>query len=143
MGARLYDSAVIVEYLDARAGGGKLIPTGAGALHGADRAGACRRHHGGGRVAAVYEQRYREPDMRSAKWVAHQSGKVDRALAFFEANPPEGRGKTVDAIALAAALGYLDLRFDGAWREKHPKLVAWLSAFAAEVPAFEATRFRG
>ena len=80
--------------------------------------------------------------MRSAKWVANQNGKVDRGLAFFEANPPDARAKTVDGIALAAALGYLDLRFDGAWRQRHPKLVAWLSDFAAEVPAFETTRVR-
>jgi hypothetical protein len=37
-------------------------------------------------------------------------------------------------------LGYLDLRFEGAWRRDHPRLVAWLDAFAAAVPAFAATR---
>jgi hypothetical protein len=44
---------------------------------------------------------------------------------------------------LACALGYLDLRFEGLWRSDHPRLVAWLEAFSAGVPAFEATRFRG
>ena len=48
----------------------------------------------------------------------------------------------VASIALACALGYLDLRFAGAWRAERPKLVAWLDAFAADVPAFEATRHR-
>ena len=47
----------------------------------------------------------------------------------------------VGAIALACALGYLDLRFEGAWRADHPRLVAWLEKFAAATPAFEATRF--
>jgi glutathione S-transferase len=37
-------------------------------------------------------------------------------------------------------LGYLDLRFGGEWRGDHPRLVAWLDAFAAAVPAFAATR---
>ncbi|HEY8213203.1 MAG TPA: glutathione S-transferase, partial [Methylocystis sp.] len=38
------------------------------------------------------------------------------------------------------ALGYLDLRFAGAWREKHPGLVIWLENFARTIPAFEATK---
>jgi glutathione S-transferase len=141
-GRTLYDSAVILEYLDARAQGGGLFPAGETRF-----ATLTRQALADGLMEAavllIYEQRYREPDMRSAKWVAHQNGKVERALAFFEANPPLAGAKTADAIALAAALGYLDLRFDGAWRATHPKLVAWLGAFAAEVPAFEATRFRG
>ena len=140
-GRTIFDSAVILEYLDARAGGGKLIPAGAGrftALTGQALADGIAE----AALLQVYEQRFREPDMRSAKWVANQNGKVERGLAFFEANPPDARAKTVDGIALAAALGYLDLRFDGAWRQRHPKLVAWLSDFSAEVPAFETTRVR-
>jgi hypothetical protein len=46
----------------------------------------------------------------------------------------------VGQITLACALGYGDLRFGGKWRESHPKLVKWLDAFAAKVPAFEKTR---
>jgi glutathione S-transferase len=141
-GRTLYDSAVIVDYLDALAGGGKLIPAGEARFTTLTRQ-ALADGLMEAAVLLIYEQRYREPDMRSAKWVAHQSGKVDRALAFFEANPPEVGAWTVAAIALAAALGYLDLRFDGGWRATHPRLVAWFKTFAADVPAFEATRFRG
>jgi len=32
------------------------------------------------------------------------------------------------------------LRFDGAWRATHPKLVAWLDAFSSATPSFEATK---
>jgi hypothetical protein len=46
-------------------------------------------------------------------------------------------------IALASALGYLDLRFEGAWRAQHPRLVGWLDVFAEATPAFEATRVPG
>ena len=46
----------------------------------------------------------------------------------------------VGQITLACALGYGDLRFEGKWRESHPRLVKWLDEFAARVPAFEATR---
>ncbi|MGA9826248.1 MAG: glutathione S-transferase C-terminal domain-containing protein, partial [Methylocystis sp.] len=43
-------------------------------------------------------------------------------------------------IALATALGYLDLRFEGAWRAGHPRLVTWLDAFASNTPSFETTK---
>ena len=141
-GRTFYDSAVILEYLDARAGGGKLIPSGEARFTTLTRQ-ALADGVAEAALLVVYEQRFREADMRSAKWVANQNGKVDRGLAFFEENQPDVTAKTVDAIALAAALGYLDLRFDSVWRATHPKLVAWISAFAAEVPAFEATRVRG
>ena len=64
-----------------------------------------------------------------------------RALASLEASPPEGP-ITVGHVALACALGYLDLRFEGAWRVDHPHLVEWLDRFAEAVPAFEATRVK-
>jgi hypothetical protein len=48
----------------------------------------------------------------------------------------------IGQVALACALGYLDLRMEGRWRAKHPKLVAWLDDFAVRVPAFEKTRMK-
>ena len=81
---------------------------------------------------------------RSPSWVALQRGKVERALAALEASPPAAitaPGQVhVGAAALASALGYLDLRFEGAWRAGHPRLAAWLESFAASVPAFAATK---
>jgi len=142
-GETLYDSRVIVEYLDFLAGGGRLIPapgprrfqvlTGLALADGVTDAA----------LLLVYEQRWRERAGHSAKWQDHQSGKISRGLASLEAAPPPDGPFDIAAIALACALGYLDLRFQGAWRADHPKLVAWLDAFAAAVPAFEATRFRG
>ena len=49
----------------------------------------------------------------------------------------------IGEIAVACALGYLDLRFAGAWRADHPRLVGWLEAFSAAVPAYAATAFSG
>ena len=46
----------------------------------------------------------------------------------------------VGHIALACALGYLDLRLGGRWRDSYPKLVAWLADFEARVPAFAKTK---
>jgi glutathione S-transferase len=141
-GQALYDSRVILEYLDWLAGGGKIIPAGPARF-----AVLTRQALADGIMDAailqIYEQRMREPATHSAKWLEHQMGKVMRALAVAEANPPGAGDRDVGAIALACALGYLDLRFAGAWRAEHPKLVAWLDAFSAGVPAFEATRMGG
>jgi glutathione S-transferase len=141
-GATLFDSRVIAEYLDHLAGGGRLFPVGEARfaqlrlLALAD--GICDAA-----LLQVYELRLRTAEMRNAAWVENQAGKVARALASLEAAPPVYDRPRIGEIALACALGYLDLRFEGAWRAGHPALVAWLDTFAAKVPAFEATRFKG
>jgi len=140
-GTALYDSRVILEYLDHRAGGGRIIPKEAGARF----AALCQQALCDGVLDAgilrVYEARWRPAEHHVAKWLEHQTGKMVRALAALEAAPP-GLDPTphVGQITAACALGYLDFRFDGAWRKDHPRLVAWLDAFAAAVPAFAATK---
>ena len=70
-----------------------------------------------------------------------QAGKVARGFAALEsATLPLDATPHVGQIALACALGYQDLRFKGEWRSRYPKLVAWLDRFAAQVPAFAATK---
>ena len=141
-GEVLFDSAVIVEYLDWLAGGGKIIPSEPEARFRALSAQALADGICDAAVLQRYEQTQREPHERSGKWVAHQADKVARALRALEAAPPRV-SSDVGAIALAAALGYLDLRFEGAWRKDHPRLVEWLDSFSAAVPGFEATRLQG
>ena len=71
----------------------------------------------------------------------HQADKVTRGLDHAEAHLSEpARSLHVGHIALACALGYLDLRFTAAGATAIPKLVAWLDDFASRVPAFEKTR---
>lgn len=139
-GQALYDSRVIVEYLDYLAGGDALIPAAPAARFRALTGQALADGLMDAALLQVYEVRFREEDIRSGKWVDHQAGKVTRALATLEAHPPQG-AVTIAHIATACALGYLDLRFEGKWRSEHPKCVAWLEAFAMDTPAFEATRF--
>lgn len=144
-GTAIYDSLVILDHLDAMAGGGRLLPR-----EGMQRTDVLTRHAlaDGVMEAAllmVYEARWRPEERRSAEWLAHQDGKVRRGLAAFEAAPPAfgtmpGGLPDIAAIGLACALGYLDLRFAGEWRRDHPGLVAWLDAFSAAFPAYEATR---
>jgi glutathione S-transferase len=142
-GSSLFDSRVIVEYLDMLAGGGKIIPRGKTRFE-ALRLQALGDGICDAALLIVYEGRYRTPEQKVQSWVDLQQGKIDRALAALNARPPRLTKKiTVGHVALASALGYLDLRHEGKWRKKNKKLVRWLDKFAAAVPAFEATRFKG
>jgi glutathione S-transferase len=140
-GATLFDSRVILEYLDHRAGGGRIIPAEPSARFAALRLQALCDGLMDASLLRLYEGRWRSADRHEPKWVEHQTAKVDRALAELEAEPQQlDDVPHVGQIALACALGYLDLRFEGRWRADYPRLVAWLDRFAARVPAFAATR---
>ncbi|MEA2878202.1 MAG: glutathione S-transferase [Hyphomicrobiales bacterium] len=140
-GTVLYDSPVILEYLDHRAGGGKIVPHEPNARFAAlTLQGLCDGILDAC-ILLVYEGRWRPPEMAVQKWIDHQRGKVERAMSALEAAPPAlGAIPNVGQITLACALGYGDLRFEGKWRKDHPRLVKWLDEFAAKVPAFEKTR---
>lgn len=140
-GTAVYDSRVILEWLDIRAGGGRILPKDGEARIRALTLQALADGVMDAAILQVYEGRWRDASRHERKWLDHQAGKVERALAFLEAAPPVlDQGVHVGHITLACALGYLDFRFGGAWRAGHPKLVAWLDAFAAKVPAFEKTK---
>ena len=142
-GETLFDSRVIVDYLDHLAGGGRLIPAGE-ARFAQLRLQALADGLCDAALLQVYETRFRPEEGRNAAWVANQASKVSRALTALELAPPAYEGAPrIGEIALACALGYLDLRFPGSWRTEHAALVAWLDAFAARVPSFEETRFKG
>lgn len=142
-GKVLFDSRVILDYLDHLAGGGRIIPNGETRFD-----VLCLAALADGLMDAallqVYEARFRPEERRHADWLAYQGEKVTRALAVLEAAPPAavpaGGILDVGQIGVACALGYLDLRFAGSWRTDHPKLVAWLDAFEAAVPSFAETR---
>jgi glutathione S-transferase len=139
-GTSLYDSPVILEYLDHLAGGGRILPAGearfAALTHQALFDGvldAC--------ILRVYEARWRPAEHHVQAWLDYQTGKVERALAHAEASLSTPAAQLhVGHITQACALGYLDFRFAGTWRAEYPKLVAWLDDFAARVPSFAATK---
>jgi glutathione S-transferase len=140
-GVTLFDSRVILEYLDHRAGGGRIIPSAPAARFAALRLQALCDGLMDASLLRVYEGRWRKAEHHESKWVEHQTAKISRALGELEAEPPAlDELPHVGQIALACALGYLDLRFEGRWRADYPRLVAWLDRFAAHVPAFAATR---
>jgi len=140
-GTALFDSPVILEYLDMLAGGGRIVPKDAKARFDALRLEALADGLLDASILIVYEGRYRPAESHEQKWLDLQSGKVERGLGALEAAPPDiDQTPNVGQITLACALGYLDFRFAGNWRKDHPRLVAWLDAFAARVPAFNATK---
>jgi glutathione S-transferase len=140
-GSALFDSPVILEYLDAFAGGGKIIPREGKARWNVLRLHAIADGIMDAALLQVYEKRFRPEEHWVAKWTDYQAEKVTRTLDALEAAPPALTPMPdIGQIGLACALGYLDLRFEGKWRAKYPKLVAWLDDFAAKVPAFEKTK---
>ena len=140
-GIAYYDSRVILDYLDHRAGGGKIVPRDAAKRLAALRLKALCDGLLDASILTVYEARWRKPETHDRTWLEHQAGKVNRALATLEAAPPalDAALPDIGQIALACALGYRDLRFGGNWRPDHPRLVSWLDNFAARVPAYAAT----
>lgn len=142
-GTTLYDSRVIVEYLDSLTAMPLLIPPSGTARFDVLRRAALADGLMEAALLVVYESRFRPEDRRSDAWLARQQAKITTALKAFE----DACGQLSDApdaadIGLAAALGYLDLRHEGLWRTYHPRLVRWLDGYADRVPSFAATAFR-
>ena len=136
-GTTYYDSRVILEYLDYRAGGGRIIPREAPARFETLRLQALCDGILDACLLLVYEGRYRPVDKHVQNWIDRQNGKVERGLKALEAAPPKlDAVPDVGQIALACLLGYRDLRFAGTWRKEYPRLLAWHDKFAALVPAF-------
>ena len=143
-GIAYYNSRVILEYLDDRAGGGGVVARRQAALRRVAPASAMRRH-----ARCFDPDDLREPlaqgRERRAEMARASVRKVARGLAAFVAAPPalDPAPRSlphVGQVALACALRYRDCRFGGGWRSEHPRLVAWLDNFAARVPAFAATK---
>lgn len=138
-GVQLYDSRVILEYLDMLAGGGRLIPLAGMARWRMLTRVALADGITDAALLMVYEHRFHEAAQVSARWLAHQRGKVERGLAAVERDLPDPTRTDAAAISLACALGYLDWREPVSWRKGYPGLVDWLARFADAEPAFAAT----
>ena len=139
-GQTLFDSRVIVEFLDTRAGGGRVIP-----------AAGPQRFEVLTRMAAmvgmldaallvVYEGRFRPPQMKVESFLDYQRGKIVRVLETVGAGA-YANGPMPDAgeITLACALDYLDFRRQLDWRDHAPHLQDWLASFAEVVPGYAET----
>ena len=139
-GGVLYDSPVICEYIDALGGGGQFPKAGP------ERWTALRRQALGdglcdAALRQVMENRRPEGD-RHLDENEHQAKAVTAALDVMEAAASDLATETltIGEIAIACALGYLDLRFAHRdWRAGRPTLAAWYQIIAQR-PSLQATR---
>ena len=126
-GGALFDSRVIVEYLDTLSPVARLLPQ-----PGRDRAAVkCWEAIADGLLDAailIVRENLRPEAQRSADWIERQYGKIDAALQSMEGSLGEqahcmGINYTLADIAVGCALGYLDLRFAHLnWRDGRPNL---------------------
>lgn len=138
-GTAIYDSPVILEYLDSVSTPGCLIPTESGARFDALRLQSLGDGILDAAILIVYEGRYRPDQEPYEPWLDFQRGKIERTLDVLAAAPPPTEPITVGTITLACALGYLDFRKQVDWRARNPALIAWLDAFAAACPGYDET----
>lgn len=139
-GEPLFDSRVIVEYLDNLTPVHRLIPPA-----GRERAEVRRWEALADGVldAAILirlEHSQREESQRSQKWIAHQRLKIDAALTAMS----EGLGDdawlcggkySLADLAVGCTLGYLDFRFpDIDWRGQHHNLARFADKLSARPP---------
>ncbi|MCL4799304.1 MAG: glutathione S-transferase N-terminal domain-containing protein [Burkholderiales bacterium] len=136
----LFDSRVICEYLDAQAGGDRLIPAAPG-----KRWTVLRRQALGDGVTDAgilrrYELAARPEALRWADWLAGQQKKIDLGLDLAEREAAHwGKSLDIGQIAIACALHWLDFRFPGDdWRRGRPALAAWLAEIGQR-PSFAQT----
>ena len=127
-GGAMFDSRVIVEYLDTLTPVGKLIPP-----NGRERAEVkCWEALADGVLDAAVlmrlEKLQRQPQHQSAGWVERQKGKVIAGLAAMASGLDDkpfcaGNHYTLADVATGCALGWIGLRFPEIdWRADHPNL---------------------
>jgi len=132
-GTAIYDSPVIIEYLDTLHDGPKLYPAAW-----PERLTALRRHALGqgmlDNALPLLGEGFRPPERQSEPHKALWRAKLVNCVEALEGEAEDlGRSAfSVGHIAIGVALAYLDFRFaDLAWRDGHPKLAAWHATFNA------------
>jgi glutathione S-transferase len=85
-GRTIYDSLVILEFLNDLGGGEALIPRGSARID-VLVAHALASGMTDAALLRVYEKRWQPAEMHSEKWLEHHAGKMERALDAMEAAP--------------------------------------------------------
>jgi len=130
----LFDSVVIVEYVDALSESPRLIPAAPFERALVRRWEALADGVMEAAVTIMLENR-RPEAQRSAEAITKQLGKVRSSLAFAEkalaGEYAHGGAFGLADAALLSALGYLDLRLAGEpWRDQHPALARYFASLA-------------
>lgn len=136
-GTPIFNSPVILEFLDEMAGGGRIIPASGVERYKTLSRLALADGISEAEVLIMYEDRWREPGQKSLPWIAHQQGKIERAIAMFENELPQ----TFDAAAMGlyCALNFVGQRKDWNWRTNAPRLSAWFDDVKMREPSIAAT----
>jgi glutathione S-transferase len=143
-GRGLYDSPVIVEYLDTLGSGPRLIPEAP-----AERLEVLRWQALGDGVAEAtvninHDLREPKEKQHAPEWLQRQRDKIDRGLATIEKDLGAaqfcfGGRFTLADIAAGYALAYLDHALpDVEWRRAHPALAKLAERLYAR-PSFSTT----
>ena len=142
-GTHLYDSRVIVEYVDATSPVSRLIPEPSRQRIAVRRWEALADGLCDAASAVVIELR-RPAHQQSTEWIERQRAKVDRAVVEMASELDErawcnGEAYSLADIATGCALGYLDFRFPEIdWRGTHPNLARFAEKLGAR-PSFAET----
>lgn len=142
-GESVFDSRVIVEYLDHASPVAHLIPgdqTGKMVVRGVEALADGVTDA----AVALFVERKRPADKQSADWLTLQEKTLFRGLeALSEALGEKpwylGNGMTLADIACGCTLGYLNLRFPEVdWRTAHPNLAKLFDKLMTR-PSFQET----
>lgn len=142
-GDTLYDSRVIVEYLEQVKPWPMLIPAEAEAMIAVKKREALADGIAEA-AAAIFIERRRPEAQQSLEWIHRQQGKIDSGLAtlntLVEGPYCMGDAFTLADIAVGCCLGYLDFRFPELdWRSRYPALQTLAGRLAAR-PSFAQTQ---
>jgi glutathione S-transferase len=130
-GEAVFDSRVIVDYLDTRSPVSRLIPESSRERTEVRTWEALADGMTDAAILARLEQTWagRSAEQRSQAWTERQLKKIDTSLAAISKGLGEkpwcsGIDISLADIAVGCALGYLDFRFPQIdWRTPHPNLV--------------------
>ncbi len=141
-GDTLYDSRVIVEYLEETKPWPLLVPADS------EQRIAVKKWEAladgvSDAAATIFLERRRPEAQQSPDWIARQQAKIENGLATMNTSITSpfcaGEEFTLADIAVGSTLGYLDLRFaDIGWRNRFPALKALEERLAAR-PSFRDT----
>ncbi|HWD16064.1 MAG TPA: glutathione S-transferase [Casimicrobiaceae bacterium] len=142
-GTHLFDSRVIVEYIDLVSPVSRLIPEPARQRIAVKKWEALADGVNDATATIVLERK-RPANLQSDEWIARQRRKVDEGVAEFARELGDrawcyGESFSLADIAVGCALGYLDLRLSELdWRDLYPNL-AKLADKLGKRPSFTDT----
>jgi glutathione S-transferase len=142
-GSAIYDSRVIVAFLDGASPLSRLVPAGPRERVEVRRWESLADGVLDAGVAARLENQ-REAKLRNATWIDRQMGKVSSGLVALDTDLGDkawcaGSGYTLADIAVGVCLGWLDFRYPKMdWRKDHANLERHFAKLS-ERPSFAET----